>query len=79
MCVLNTLKRIYGVVNSELLTPKEVATILKVPISWVYERTRNRMIPVRKLGRHVRISRTELEEWIEREGAEKEGNTKNDF
>ena len=66
-------------VNSELLTPKEVASILKVPISWVYERTRNRTIPVRKLGRHVRIPRTELEEWIEREGAEKEGSTKNDF
>ncbi len=66
-------------VNSELLTPKEVARILKVPISWFYERTRNRMIPVRKLGRHVRILRTELEEWIEREGVEQEGSTKNDF
>ena len=54
--------------QDELLTVRETAQILKVPISWVYERTRNKAIPVRKLGRHVRIPRSELMAWIEREG-----------
>ena len=48
----------------ELLTPKETAALLKVPISWIYERTRKRTIPVIKLGRHVRIPMDELLVWI---------------
>ena len=48
----------------ELLTVQDVAYLLKVPISWVYERTRTRAIPVRKLGRHVRVPRAELLAWI---------------
>lgn len=52
----------------DLLTVNEVADYLKVPVSWVYERTRTRALPVRKLGRHVRIPREEFLVWIEREG-----------
>lgn len=65
--------------ENELLTPQEVAKILQVPVSWVYERTRSRIIPVRKLGRYVRIPRNELEEWIEREGGINKGEIDNDF
>jgi excisionase family DNA binding protein len=52
----------------DLLTVEEAADYLRVPRSWVYERTRSHAIPLRKLGRHVRIPRNEFLAWIEREG-----------
>jgi len=52
----------------DLLTVAEVAVYLKVPKSWVYERTRTGAIPVLKLGRHCRIPRRELLLWVERQG-----------
>ena len=54
--------------QQELLTVSEAAEILRVPVGWVYRRTRTRDIPVRKLGRHCRIPRSELMAWIESEG-----------
>ena len=54
---------------NDLLTVDQVAEYLQVPKSWIYERTRTREIPVRKMGRHVRIPRNEFLVWIEREGA----------
>ena len=53
---------------NDLLTVDQVAEYLQVPKSWIYERTRTREIPVRKIGRLVRIPRNELLVWIEREG-----------
>lgn len=44
-------------------TPKEVADILRVPVSWVYERTRFGEIPMRKFGRLVRVPIDEFHEW----------------
>jgi excisionase family DNA binding protein len=41
-----------------LLTVEEVASLLKVPPSWVYERTRQRglrRLPFIKLGKYVRF------------------------
>ena len=55
-------------IQHELLTVSEAAEILRVPVGWVYRRTRTQGIPVRKLGRHCRIPRAELMEWIERNG-----------
>ena len=52
----------------DLLTVEEAAAYLRVPMSWIYERTRCNAIPMRKLGRHVRIPRNEFLAWIEREG-----------
>jgi excisionase family DNA binding protein len=49
----------------DLLTVQDVAHILRVPVSWVYERTRTRAIPMRKLGRHIRVPRAELLAWID--------------
>ena len=54
-----------------LLTVEEVAELLKVPISWVYERTRSRTsdrIPGFKLGKYWRFRETEVLAWIERQG-----------
>jgi excisionase family DNA binding protein len=55
--------------RDELLTVAEVAQLLRVPASWVYERTRLRGIarmPHFKLGKYLRFSEAEVREWLER-------------
>ena len=51
-----------------LLTVHEVAAILKVPVSWVYERTRLRgkeRLPHLKMGKYIRFRTAEIEEYLE--------------
>jgi hypothetical protein len=63
----------------ELLTPDELAEYLKVPASWVRERTRSRdlqgddVIPHLRLGRYIRFAwgSPELEAWLRRRLHEK--------
>ena len=57
----------------ELLTPVELAEKLKVPVSWVRDRTRSRdlqgdVIPHLRLGRYIRFQwgSPELEAWLNR-------------
>jgi excisionase family DNA binding protein len=53
-----------------LLTIKEVAELLRVPVSWVYERTRSRAsdrIPGFRLGKYWRFREADLLKWIERQ------------
>ena len=55
--------------QDELLTVTDVAGILKVPISWVYDRTRRRgieRIPHIKLGKYLRFNASEVREWLQR-------------
>jgi excisionase family DNA binding protein len=55
--------------RDELLTVVEVAQLLKVPVSWVYERTRRRnrdRMPHFKLGKYLRFSAYEVMTWLER-------------
>jgi excisionase family DNA binding protein len=50
-----------------LVGPAEIAQLLKVPISWVYERTRRRGIermPHFKLGKYLRFSKEEILDWL---------------
>jgi len=52
---------------TELLTVAEVAAILKVPISWIYDRTRRRgveRIPHKKLGKYLRFVESEVWAWF---------------
>jgi excisionase family DNA binding protein len=49
---------------AELLTLDEVVTWLRVPRSWVYERTRKGQIPHVKLGKYLRFPRQALTEWL---------------
>lgn len=52
----------------ELLTVDEIAAFLKVPASWIYERTRRRgmeRIPHVKLGKYLRFSLAEVRNWLE--------------
>lgn len=47
-------------------TVKEVADMLKIPKSTVYEYIRKHVIPSFRIGRHVRIRKEDLDECIER-------------
>jgi excisionase family DNA binding protein len=56
--------------SEALLTVEEVSEILKVPVSWVYERTRRRAadrIPGFRLGKYWRFREADLLAWIERQ------------
>ena len=58
-----TLPGLFGVVNEALLTPREVAEMLRVPISWVYERTRlhgNGRLPHIKIGKYLRFRKEDV-------------------
>ncbi len=46
--------------GSSLLTAGELANHLKVPVSWVYEQSRQQKIPTRRLGHYVRFSLREV-------------------
>jgi excisionase family DNA binding protein len=45
---------------AELLTPEELATKLKIPITWVYEQSRQGNIPTHRLGRYIRFDLQEV-------------------
>lgn len=47
-----------GKVN--LLTPEELAERLKVPLSWVYEQSRQGKIPTHRIGRYIRFDLCEV-------------------
>ena len=49
---------------NELLTIEEAAAFLKVPKSWIYERTRKGTIPHVKLGKYLRFPVGELRQSI---------------
>ncbi|PYX04778.1 MAG: excisionase [Acidobacteria bacterium] len=51
----------------ELMTVSEIAKFLKVPVSWVYERSRRsgmEQIPHVKLGKYLRFSASEVRAWL---------------
>jgi excisionase family DNA binding protein len=58
-----------GFACDALLTVQEVAQLCKVPVSWVYERTRLRgfeRIPHVKLGKYLRFDPAEVRGWLKR-------------
>ncbi len=46
-----------------LLTVEDVATLLRVPESWVYDRTRRGAIPLNRVGKYVRFDFTDIQAW----------------
>jgi excisionase family DNA binding protein len=63
-----------------LLTAPDVATLLGVPVSWVYEQSRRGRIPTVTLGRYRRYRRETIEAWIrELEGDELASNGRRDL
>lgn len=55
--------------DDELLTVEEVAGLLKVPTSWVYERCRgcaSDPLPHVKLGKYLRFRKSDLLRYLEK-------------
>ena len=46
--------------ENRLLTADELAEHLKVPVSWVYEQSRQGNIPTHRLGRYIRFDLREV-------------------
>lgn len=55
--------------SDSLLTANEVASLLGVPASWVYEQSRAGRIPTVTLGRYRRYRLEAIEAWLERSSA----------
>ncbi len=58
----------------ELLTHEEIAERLKVPASWVYEKTRKRCvnpIPSIPMGRYIRFDWDAVVKWLEEQAQER--------
>ena len=53
-----------GITNEPLITAKEVAAILNVSPSWVYQNSAAGVLPCRKLGGNLRFVPEEIREWI---------------
>ncbi len=53
--------------NEKFLTVAEIAEILNVPVSWIYNRTRARgleRIPHVKLGKYLRFDVNAVRTWV---------------
>jgi len=46
--------------RAELLEPETLAERLKVPVSWVYEQSRQGKIPTHRIGRYIRFDLSEV-------------------
>ncbi|MBV8219733.1 MAG: helix-turn-helix domain-containing protein [Solirubrobacterales bacterium] len=53
-----------GLTRDEVLTAREVADLLKMPVSTIYELARRGELPARRLGRTWRFLRPRLEELL---------------
>ena len=51
--------------DGPLLRPEQAAALLAVKTSWVYDAVRTGNLPCIRVGRHIRFTRTMLEEWLE--------------
>ena len=47
-----------------LLRPEDVARLLSVKPSWVYEKVRAGELPCLHVGRHLRFTRPMIEHWL---------------
>jgi excisionase family DNA binding protein len=58
----------------EILTPEEVAAMLRVAPSWIYAKSRRRQrnpLPVFRIGRYLRFSRAAVLAWLEKQSNRK--------
>ena len=61
---MEDIEQVQPMQHDELLTLAETAALLKVPKSWIYERTRKGAIPHLKLGKYLRFPLAPLLLWI---------------
>lgn len=50
--------------NEPLLTAPAAAKLLAVRTSWVYDAARSGELPCVRVGKHVRLLRSDLERWV---------------
>lgn len=50
--------------NDPLLRPEQVAELLAVKSSWVYDAVRAGRLPCLRIGRHIRFTQTMIEDWL---------------
>jgi excisionase family DNA binding protein len=50
--------------DGPLLRPEQAAELLAVKPSWVYDAVRTGRLPCLRVGRHIRFTRTMLENWL---------------
>jgi excisionase family DNA binding protein len=50
--------------SAPLLRPSDVAELLAVRPSWVYEAVRDNRMPCLRIGRRIRFTREMLERWV---------------
>jgi predicted DNA-binding transcriptional regulator AlpA len=54
----------------EIMTPEETADLLRVSLSWLYEKSRRRQrhpLPVHRIGRYLRYRRSEVLVWFDQQ------------
>jgi excisionase family DNA binding protein len=70
--VQSSLRHDVGGDSGRLLTIEEVASLLHVPVSWVYGRMRKRSLerlPAYRLGKYWRFREDEIHAWVNRRGS----------
>ncbi|MEU6921294.1 helix-turn-helix domain-containing protein [Streptomyces sp. NPDC046631] len=55
--------------SAKLMTVDDVAEYLNVPESWVYGNWKCKEIPFRKVGQSLRCRPTDLDRWLDEQGA----------
>jgi excisionase family DNA binding protein len=50
--------------EDRLLRPEQAAWYLNVKTSWVYEAVRAGRLPCHRVGRHIRFTRSMLDDWL---------------
>jgi excisionase family DNA binding protein len=53
--------------DQNLISIREMAKKLNVPVSWLYSRTRTNDIPHYKVGKYVRFDESEVWEWLKKQ------------
>ena len=53
----------------ELMTVEELATWLRKPRSWIYNRIVDLGIPHYKIGNHIRFRLSEVQAWLDQQRA----------
>jgi excisionase family DNA binding protein len=50
--------------SEPLLRPEDAAELLSVKVSWIYEACRTGRLPLLRVGKHLRFTRSDLELWL---------------
>ena len=53
-----------AITEDRLLRPEQAAWYLNVKTSWVYEAVRAGRLPCHRVGRHIRFTRSMLDDWL---------------